>query len=446
MENDQPSHGNYVTLSRLLMKVRESALSAVAHYNNPLTVFKSGTYVVLIIISWTSLFQAVFQKRNIDYFVKDVNGNYVFVDGEKKAWDISRLISEFYSNPNDLIRKNLEFLVKLRNKFEHRSFPEIDDNIFGECQAALLNLEELRLSEFPTEQPIVNGLAFSMQFTKDVERTQLRGFTEDIAGELASLRTYLREYRNNISFEGQDPQKFSFQLFLIPKVGNNRTSDSIPVEFVKFSRSSNEDMELYKGLTVLIKDRVVNGPVIEKEKIIKEEVQIPNYVNINTDVIVDIFTSLEEINSETAIRILRQLPYEMSGYLPVFFAIRKSGMTIDEITALIDSATSTTSAARILLRRLSEGDKDFFSMNCDMELREEIVNERVKTEEVGTDNIRKVLQALRNFKKDELKAHLNYVMTILSNSYKKCYLSSSTIRSEIRNALCYVDQQIYSVS
>lgn len=446
MENDQLSHGNYVALSRLLMKVRESALSAVAHYNNPLTVFKSGTYVVLIIISWTSLFQAVFQKRNIDYFVKDVNGNYVFVDGEKKAWDISRLISEFYSNPNDLIRKNLEFLVKLRNKFEHRSFPEIDDNIFGECQAALLNLEELRLSEFPTEQPIVNGLAFSMQFTKDVERTQLRGFTEDIAGELASLRTYLREYRNNISFEGQDPQKFSFQLFLIPKVGNNRTSDSIPVEFVKFSRSSNEDMELYKGLTVLIKDRVVSGPVIEKEKIIKEEVPIPNYVNINTDVIVGIFTSLEEINSETAIRILGQLPYEMSGYLPVFFAIRKSGMTIDEITALIDSATSTTSAARILLRRLSEGDKDFFSMNCDMELREEIVNERVKTEEVDTDNIRKVLQALRNFKKDELKAHLNYVMTMLSNSYKKCYLSSSTIRSEIRNALCYVDQQIYSVS
>ena len=80
-------------LSRLLMKVRESTLAAVAHYNNPLTVFRSGTYIVLIIISWASLLQAIFENRKLDYFVKNENGDYILVDSERKSWDIATLSS-----------------------------------------------------------------------------------------------------------------------------------------------------------------------------------------------------------------------------------------------------------------------------------------------------------------------------------------------------------------
>ena len=430
-------------LSRLLMKVRESTLAAVAHYNNPLTVFRSGTYIVLIIISWASLLQAIFENRKLDYFVKNENGDYILVDSERKSWDISRLIAEFFTDPNDLTRKNLEFLIKLRNKFEHRSYPEIDDDIFGECQAALFNLQDLMLSEFPSVEPFTSGLAFSLQFAKDIEKTQLRRMTEDIAGELSLLRAYLKEYRDRISFEKQDPQKFSFQLFLIPKVGNNRTSDSVPVEFVKFTRDNADDMRLYDNLTVLIKERVASGPVIEKERIVEKEVPVPEYVNLNTDVVVEIFTSLKEIDQLTALRILNQLPYEMSGYLPVFFAIRRSGMTIHEVLSVIESATSTTTAPRILLRRLNERNKDFTVSNHDEHFREKILEERVKAEEIDANSVRKLLQTLRSLNKDELNLHLAYIMGILWKSYKEFYRISSTIRSEIRYAFCYVDQMIY---
>ena len=39
-----------------LTKARESALAAVAAYNNPSAHFRSGTYIVLMIIAWTALF------------------------------------------------------------------------------------------------------------------------------------------------------------------------------------------------------------------------------------------------------------------------------------------------------------------------------------------------------------------------------------------------------
>ena len=54
----------------LLQKSRESALLAVEVYNKPNTTFRSGGYIVLMIIAWTSLFHAIFERQKIKYFYK----------------------------------------------------------------------------------------------------------------------------------------------------------------------------------------------------------------------------------------------------------------------------------------------------------------------------------------------------------------------------------------
>ncbi len=46
-----------------LTKARESCLAAVAAYNNPTAEFRTGTYIVLMMIAWTSMFHAIFYKR-----------------------------------------------------------------------------------------------------------------------------------------------------------------------------------------------------------------------------------------------------------------------------------------------------------------------------------------------------------------------------------------------
>ena len=37
-------------------------------------------------------------------------------------------------------RKNIEFFLGLRNKIEHRYYPELDPALYGECQAMLMIL------------------------------------------------------------------------------------------------------------------------------------------------------------------------------------------------------------------------------------------------------------------------------------------------------------------
>lgn len=49
-----------------VIKAKEAALAAVQHYNNPNSLFKSDTLIVLMIIAFTSLFHAICERDGID--------------------------------------------------------------------------------------------------------------------------------------------------------------------------------------------------------------------------------------------------------------------------------------------------------------------------------------------------------------------------------------------
>jgi hypothetical protein len=51
----------------------------------------------------------------------------------------------------------------MRNKIEHRSMPELDPSIFGECQAMLLNFDDLLGKEFGDKNRIRQCLSFALQ-------------------------------------------------------------------------------------------------------------------------------------------------------------------------------------------------------------------------------------------------------------------------------------------
>ncbi|WP_141696814.1 DUF3644 domain-containing protein, partial [Methylophaga muralis] len=60
--------------AELLTKSRESMLAAVQIFNNPNILFKSESFVVLSIISWTYLLHAYYRSRNIEYRYFHVQG------------------------------------------------------------------------------------------------------------------------------------------------------------------------------------------------------------------------------------------------------------------------------------------------------------------------------------------------------------------------------------
>ena len=152
-------------VKKSLEKSRDAALLAIENYNKPAIKFRSGGYIVLMTIAYTALFHAIFFKRKIKPFHRKENSNrFKRRDGDFEYWELKTCLKEYYktdtANP---IRKNIEFFIPLRNKIEHKSLPEIDTNIFGECQALLLNFDSLLESEFGEEYCLKESLSFSLQ-------------------------------------------------------------------------------------------------------------------------------------------------------------------------------------------------------------------------------------------------------------------------------------------
>ena len=94
---------------------------------------------------------------------------YVHVEGEPKHWELSESLKQHFGANNPPERKNLEFLIGLGNKIEHRHLPDLDPGLYGECQAALLNLEEMLTSQFGARYALCDQLAVSLQFTQIIE-------------------------------------------------------------------------------------------------------------------------------------------------------------------------------------------------------------------------------------------------------------------------------------
>ena len=64
------------------------------------------------------------------------------------------------------MRKNLDFFIGLRNKIEHRSMPELEHRIFGECQSLLFNFEDFLFQEFGTKYALNESLSLALQFSQ----------------------------------------------------------------------------------------------------------------------------------------------------------------------------------------------------------------------------------------------------------------------------------------
>lgn len=159
-----------------LRKAREAALLAVETYNRPGASFRTAGFLVLMVVAWTALFHAIFAKRKVKPYYRQKKNLRRFerVDGDFKCWELAECIQQYYADQNPPARKNLEFVVKLRNKIEHRFLPVLDIELFGECQALLNNFEQLMCETFGDKYALSASLAFALQFGRSVSRLNKR--------------------------------------------------------------------------------------------------------------------------------------------------------------------------------------------------------------------------------------------------------------------------------
>ncbi|MBC9785524.1 DUF3644 domain-containing protein [Heliobacterium chlorum] len=244
---------------QLVNKAREACILAVEIYNKPGISFRSGGFIVLMIIAWTSLFHAIFEKNKLKYYYKDNNNKRLYqkVDGDYKAWEISKCLSEYYKTENNAIKQNLEFLIGLRNKIEHRFMPKLDNQIFGECQANLINFEEILIKEFGVRYALNESLVFALQFSKLRTTGQNEASRKIQSAEYQLVDEYIREFKQRLPEPILQSMDYCFRVFLIPKIANRSKNSDASVEFVQYDPNKPEEMQQYEKFVALIKEKQV---------------------------------------------------------------------------------------------------------------------------------------------------------------------------------------------
>ncbi len=237
-------------LKPYLTKAHDSALLAVEVYNKPAIAFRSAGYITLMVIAWTSLFHAIFLRRGVRPYYREDNGHFKMIDGDYQHWELQTCADHFWGDDTaNAIRKNLEFFIPLRNKIEHSHLPQLDADIFGECQALLLNFDSLIGAEFGDRHRLREALSFSLQLFPAGE-----SFAAAVKNDkkLRNIKKFIDSYRSSITTEAVNSGQFAFRAFLI-QVANHQSQDTLAVQFVQYDKLSEDQKEQVSNIPALIK-------------------------------------------------------------------------------------------------------------------------------------------------------------------------------------------------
>ena len=247
-----------------LDKCRAAAIAAVDAYNRPGPRFRTALYVVLIVLAWQAFFHAYYYNRKHKPWYQSGDGpsrtnkgvRYQKIDGEPKHWDLSKCLAVYFGGNQDPARKNLEFLLGLRNKIEHRHLPDLDPILYGECQAALMNLEDYLANEFGDWYGLSESLAVSLQFSRANPPEQKKAL-EMLAGSAKTVMDYVERFRGGLTDLVLNDIGYSYRVFLVPKTANRQSSADAAIEFVHINAATDEELEDLKKLNVLIREKYI---------------------------------------------------------------------------------------------------------------------------------------------------------------------------------------------
>ena len=276
-----------------LNKAIDSALLAVETYNKPAVKFKSGGYIVLMCIAWTSLFHAIFLKKKIKPMYKESNGRYKKVNGDIQYWELKTCVGKYFADPNSPVRKNLEFFIPLRNKIEHKFLPQLDANIFAECESLLLNFDKIVEAEFGSQYCLRESLSLALQLFPSSD--SLRAATKDNK-DYTNVVAFITQYRSAISADIINSGEYAFKAFLI-QVANHKSSDALPVQFYSYSQMTEEEKKRVERIVALVKDKHI--PVSNDDKMKPGDVVARVQAALGNKIIVKGKKKVDKFNIDT---------------------------------------------------------------------------------------------------------------------------------------------------
>jgi hypothetical protein len=234
----------------LIMKSREAALSAIQIYNNPLTQFKTESFIVLFVIAWTYLLHAYYKSKKIDHrYYTRPNKKKKFernTDGSIKYWDLTECMRGTKSPLDKHTANNLRFLIGLRNQIEHKKAQGLDSYLSARYQACALNFNFYLKKLHGRKYSLDNHLALSLQFS-ELDHTQADVIKDKEKLISKTVQSYIAGFDNVLSEAEIKHDRFSYRLLFV-RVGAKRKGQADRViEFIdpKSSLAKNVSKEYW---------------------------------------------------------------------------------------------------------------------------------------------------------------------------------------------------------
>jgi hypothetical protein len=229
-----------------------------------------------MVMAATALFHAIFYARGRKpWYVRTGSGSgirYQRVDGEPKHWELAECIRQYWDSENSPERCNFDFFVRMRNRIEHRDHPELDPALYGECQALLMNFEDLLVNEFGSQHALTESLAVALQFSVLRPEAQAAAMRKLERSAARDLLEFVRSYRAGLPPEFLDSPKYTLRVFLIPRLANRESAADLSIEFVPYDPSKPEEMDQLGKVAALIRERrvpVASADLLKPSEVVK---------------------------------------------------------------------------------------------------------------------------------------------------------------------------------
>jgi hypothetical protein len=220
--------------TELVKKAREAMLTAVQIFNNPQIEFKSELFIVTTTIAWTYLLHAYYRKKRIEYRrYQEGPKRRRFIHTKHGAvwhWSLEDCLDCKSCPLDDLVKKNLKFLIGIRHEIEHQMTSRIDDQLSAKFQAASLNFNAAIKKLFGVKYSLDTEQSFTIQFS---------GIAEDAAKEMLvqqdlpqRIQSYIVQFENGLSQEEYDDPRFSYRVAFVRKTSNTKTAADNVVQFI----------------------------------------------------------------------------------------------------------------------------------------------------------------------------------------------------------------------
>lgn len=222
----------------------DEATLAVRLYNDSGSARAFESFVVHIHLAWLYLLHARFDRDGIDIRYRRIDNprRFVTIDGEHKRWELAKCVAERWINPDDPVRRNIEFFVALRNRVEHRHAalaPNLALAVGGHAQALLLNYEDELVATFGKGFSLAHILRFPVfvgTFTAEGEQALVR-----MRNQLpADLRRFIAEYHSGLPDSTASDPRFELRLRVVLELAQ-RQGNALSMQFTRWDDMTDEE-------------------------------------------------------------------------------------------------------------------------------------------------------------------------------------------------------------